>query len=169
MDRKITLQGVCTYLNSPTLIKKLRNYSVKPLVYFAPEFDKHPPPRYLQLANDFCCTLAVIIFTARKVMFLHLSDSLLVILFTGGGVTASGPGEGCLPSPLADPWADTPSPRQTPPGHSLGRYPPPPSRHPPWADTSRPVHAVIHTPHPVHAGIRSTSRRYASYWNVYLL
>ena len=37
------------------------------------------------------------------------------------------------------PWADTPSPRQTPP---------PPGQTPPWADTPHPVHAGIHTPLP---------------------
>ena len=57
-----------------------------------------------------------------------------------GGVSASVPG-----SLFATPWADTPPP--TPPG-----------RHP-WADT----------PVPVHAGIRSTSSRYASHWNAFLL
>ena len=67
------------------------------------------------------------------------------------------------------PRADTHTPVQTPPG---------PGRQPPWADTPWTVHAWIHTPpwamhagiHPclVHAGIRSTSRRYASHWNAFL-
>ena len=74
---------------------------------------------------------------------------------------------GCLPlvwwvsvTPQADPpgrpsWADPTG--QTPPG-----------RHPPWKDTPCPVHAGIHTPHPVNAGIWSTSRRYVSDWNAFL-
>ena len=52
---------------------------------------------------------------------------------------------------------------QTPPG----RHPPkqtPPGQTPPYS-----VHAGIHTlPCPVHAGIRSTSGRYASHWNAFL-
>ena len=82
-----------------------------------------------------------------------------------GGVSASGP-EGVSAS--ATPWADTP----------LGR-------HPSSADTpsgqtpSCPVDTRIHPPTQcmlgytpfctVHAGIRSTSGRYASYWNAFLL
>ena len=44
----------------------------------------------------------------------------------------------------------------------------------PWADTPLgqtppcPVHAGIHTPFSVHDAIRSTSDRYASYWNAFL-
>ena len=41
--------------------------------------------------------------------------------------------------------------------HTPGR--PPPGRHPPGQTP----------PYPVHAGIRSTSGRYASYWNAFLL
>ena len=77
-----------------------------------------------------------------KVMFLHLS----VILFTGG----------CLPLPL--PWSDTPMGRHP----LLGRHPP--GRHTPAKCMLgfTPLCAV-------HAGIRSTSGRYASYWNAFLL
>ena len=76
------------------------------------------------------------------------------------------------------PWASThPSGRYTPQGRytssrnsSSGRYTPrqvhpaPPGQVPPWQ-----VHpqACI-PPVPVHAGIRSTSRQYASYWNAFL-
>ena len=87
-----------------------------------------------------------------------------------GGVSASGPGEGYLPlvpwgvsatpsqtpSRQASPWADTP-----------GQTPPLPSAF--W-DT-HPLPSACwdaHTPCPVHAGIRSTSRRYASHWNAFL-
>ena len=79
-----------------------------------------------------------------KVMFLQLS----VILFTAGGV----------PAP---PWAGTPLLAGTPPGqvHPLGRYTSPGQVRPP----SR------YTPLAMHTGIRSTSGRYASYWNAFLL
>ena len=94
-------------------------------------------------------------------MFLQLS----VILFTGGG--------GWLPlvwgCVSATPWADTPHwadpPWQRPPPqdrHSLGRHPL--GLHP------LPVHVWIHTPPcALHAGMRSTSRRYASHFNAFLL
>ena len=66
---------------------------------------------------------------------------------------------GCLPHPLrADiPQADTPpvqTPQQTPPSQAdtLGQTPSP----------------MANTPRAVHAGIRSTSGRYASYWNAFL-
>ena len=90
------------------------------------------------------------------------------------------------PGPEADtPWADTPlgqpppgqtppqDQRQTPPGRTppcpgpetdtLQRQTPPLGRHPPWANTPR------QTPSAVHGGIRSTSGRYASHWNAFLL
>ena len=124
-----------------------------------------------------------------KVMFLHLS----VILFTGGCLphpwTDTPPGR----HPLGrhpqgrPPWADTPW-ADTRPGQTLalGRHPL--SRHPPWqtphwadtpwADTPQaytplgrhPTAQCMlrYTPHPVHAGIWSTSGRYASYWNAFL-
>ena len=69
------------------------------------------------------------------------------------------------------PWAGTP-PRQV---HPPGRYTPlagtpprqvqPPGRYP-WQ-----VHppGQVHPPTTVHAGIRSTSGRYASHWNAFLL
>ena len=96
-----------------------------------------------------------------KVIFLHLS----VILFTGGGTWAGTPWTG------TPPWAGTPPGRYTPwagtpPGqvHPPGRYTPwagtPPSRYTlPWAGTPPPA---------MHAGIRSTSGRYTSYWNAFL-
>ena len=89
-----------------------------------------------------------------KVMFLHLS----VILFTGG---SSPPlGRHSDPSP-----GQTPAPGKTPPGQT-----------PPWADIAREDTPPGQTttprqtpPSPVHTGTRSTSGRYASYWNVFLL
>ena len=102
-------------------------------------------------------------------MFLHLS----VILFTGGclprGYFAQGvgflprrdvcPGRGVCPGGgRHSSQADTP-PGQTP------RADPSPGRH-----LLCPVHAGIHLPPcTVHAGIQSTSGRYVSYWNAYLL
>ena len=79
-----------------------------------------------------------------KVRSLYLS----VILSTGGG----------LPPPGQTPqWADT----------TLGRQPP--EQTPPWADTPLPSACWdTHPPCPVHAGIQSTSGRYASYWNAFL-
>ena len=74
-----------------------------------------------------------------KVMFLHLS----VILFTGGGV---------YPSMQ---WGRHP-PDRHPPRQTT---PPPQGRHPrPWANTPLEYYAI-----------RSTSGRYSSYWNAYLL
>ena len=44
-----------------------------------------------------------------------------------------------------------------------------PCRQPPGQTLPCPMHAGIHTPpRAVHAGIRSTSGRYASYWNAFL-
>ena len=83
-----------------------------------------------------------------KVIFLHLS----VILFTGGGVLSQ-----CMlgyhppPGSRHPPWSRTP-PDQTPPGAD-----PPRSRHPPRADP----------PRESDSSIRSTSGRYASYWNAF--
>ena len=106
-----------------------------------------------------------------KIIFLHLS----VILFTGGST-----------------WAGTPwqvhclgryTPQQVPPRqvHPPGRYnppqqvQPPPGRYTPLAGTPLgrytprqvPPQAST-TPPKVHAGIRSTSGRYASHWNAFL-
>ena len=53
----------------------------------------------------------------------------------------------------------TPPRTDTPPGQT----PPPPGQTP-----HCPVHAGIHIPCPVNAGIRSTSGRYASHWNAFL-
>ena len=62
-------------------------------------------------------------------------------------------------------WADTPqADTPSPPSrhlHPLGRHPHL-GRHP------CPVHAGIHTPHLVHAGMQSTSGQYASHWNAFL-
>ena len=115
-----------------------------------------------------------IIITGRnevvaKVMFLHVC----VILFTGG---VSGQGE-----------------PPTPPGrenHHPTLIRPPGTRHPPEADTPHPGRETpprpaprgpdptprhqksTHPPHPppreAHSSIRSTSGRYASYWNAFL-
>ena len=90
------------------------------------------------------------IFTARKRIFLHLS----VILFTGGS---------SLPQCMLgySPGSRPPS-EQTPPGAD----PPPlrgdtPWESPPWEETTPPRSAC--------GEIRSTSGRYASYWNAILL
>ena len=95
-------------------------------------------------------------------MFLHLSFSHSVH-------------RGRYPPGQVTPWAGTP----------LGRYTPlegtPPGQVPPWAGTPPgQVHPLgrytpmqvppgAGTPHPaMHAWIRSTSGRYASYWNAFL-
>ena len=119
---------------------------------------------------------AITIITGRnevvaKVMFLHVC----VILFTGG---VSGQGE--------PPWSrhhPPPSPRQGEPPRS--RHPPgretpqeqtrpcsPPGPEPP---RSRHPHSRAgrtppgtHPPREAHSTIRSTSGRYASYWNAFL-
>ena len=64
--------------------------------------------------------------------------------------------------------------------HPPGRHPPPLGRYPqadtllPWADTPRQTPPSADTPQAdsrscaVHAGIQSTSGRYASYWNAFL-
>ena len=89
-----------------------------------------------------------------KVIFLHLC----VILFTGGVPGQVPPGRytpraGTRPGRYT-PWQVHPH-RQV---HPPGRYTPPRQVHP-WQ---------VHTPPTVHAGIRSTSGRYASYWNAFL-
>ena len=57
-------------------------------------------------------------------------------------------------------WAGTPPGRYTPrQAHPLGRYPP--AGTPPWAGTPPGSSACWE--------IQATSRRYASYWNVFLL
>ena len=126
--------------------------------------------------------------SSGNLMFLHLS----VILFTGRrcGRHPSGQTPPWTDTPPGrhpldihpqgrHPWADTP--RQTPPGHTF-----------PWADTPLGRHPLGQTPlptdplqadnppptlgrHPgntspcaVHAGIRSTSGLFASYWNAFL-
>ena len=73
-------------------------------------------------------------------MFLHMSVILSM------GVSATHP----LGRHLPHPWADTPTP--------LGRHTPHPC-----ADTPGQT-----PPGVVHAGIWSTSGRYASYWNAFL-
>ena len=113
------------------------------------------------------------------------------------GVCLSTRGGGCLPQcmlgyqttppgPGRPPdQADTPQTRQTPPRtrqtppRAPGRHPPGPGRHPPGprhplgpgrpppdqADTPRPGRP----PREADCSIRSTSGRYASYWNAFLL
>ena len=56
-------------------------------------------------------------------------------------------------------------------GEYLGRYPPPPARYTPLAGTPPGRYTApgqVHPPATVHAGIRSTSGRYASHWNAFL-
>ena len=116
-------------------------------------------PRYI-LLYEFCLQ--------GRLYAVDDSINLLQWLFT-----ACNEGQGVSATPLLDrhppgqtpllgrhrSWAHTPQ-ADTPPGQT------PPSRYPhpraatPWADTS---------PYAVHAGIRSTSGRYASYWNAYFL
>ena len=91
-----------------------------------------------------------------KVIFLHLS----VILFTGGVLPQCMLGYQHPPRPGRHPPRGDP-PEQTPPW--TRQTPPGPGRHPPGADTP-PDQAD-----PPHRGsIRSTSGRYASYWNAFL-
>ena len=96
------------------------------------------------------------IFTGRnevvaKVIFLHL----FVILFTGGVSSRENPPAGRTPPPGLDTpqtrplWDQTPQ-EQTPPWDQT----------PPRADTPPPE---------ADCSIRSTSGRYASYWNAFLL
>ena len=125
-----------------------------------------------------------------KVIFLHLS----VILFTGGVSTRENPpcqgeppGPGRPPQTRQTPWDQTPpGTRQTPPDQAD----PPGTRHPPrdqtppldQADPPRPGRPTG-TRHPPRTrppldqtdpppeadfSIRSTSGRYASYWNAFL-
>ena len=109
-------------------------------------------------------------------MFLHMS----VILFTGrGGSTWAGiPTWQVHPLDRYTPQAGTPLGRYTPPRrytpagtsptpgqvHPPGRYTPqegtPPARYSPPQQVHPPA---------MHAGIRSTSGQYASYWNAFLL
>ena len=84
--------------------------------------------------------------------FYHPQTKFAKVMFSQVSVCPQG---GCLPHCMLGyppgPEADTP----------LGRHPPgrhPPGRHPPGR----------HPPCTVHAGIRSTSRRYASHWNAFL-
>ena len=92
-------------------------------------------------------------------MFLHLSVSHSV--HGGGGSTpqdADCPGDKQTPLPDVDPlgWVDPPG-LADPPGCR-----PPGFGKPPWMQTPTP--GVGQTP----CRIRSTSGRYASYWNAYL-
>ena len=93
-----------------------------------------------------------------KVIFLHLS----VILFTGGGLPQhmlGHPLQSRHPQSRHPPWEQTP-PVPTPRSRHLPweQTPPSLSRHP-WADTPPPE---------ADSSIRSTSGRYASYWNAFL-
>ena len=118
-----------------------------------------------------------------KVIFLHLS----VILLTGGctwsgpgGCTWSGPG-GCTWSGPGGTWQtppgpDTPQDQTRSPPWDQTRYPPPGpdqvppgTRHPPGPDTPRSDTPLgPDPPGAADSGIRSTSGRYASYWNAFL-
>ena len=114
-----------------------------------------------------------------KVMFLHLS----VILFTPQADTP--PGQTPLlgrQSPLSQappwadtnqadtPWAETP-PRQTPPGKTHTTRQAPPWADTPYADTPRKTLPWADTPKqtPPPRANGHCSRRYASYWNAFLL
>ena len=120
------------------------------------------------------CKVVIALITGRnevvaKVIFLHL----FVILFTGGVCLSAcwdTPRSRHLPRP-DPPGADPPSPEQTPPPHSR----PPWSRPPPWTrppQTRPPPEQTPpgsrHTPRESDSSIRSTSGRYASYWNAFL-
>ena len=92
------------------------------------------------------------IFTARQRSLRRLCfyTCLSVILFTGRGV----PGQ--VPSPH---WGQVHPPGRYPlAGTPPGRYTLPPQIHPPGGTP----------PATVHAGIWSTSGRYASHWNAFL-
>ena len=122
---------------------------------------------------------AILIITGRnevvaKVIFLHL----FVILFTGGGgggipqgTEADPPDQAHHPTPqtrhITPPGHDTPPP---PPGPDT---PPPPGPGAPRPDTPQARPPRTRPPPPpreADSGIRSsTSGRYASYWNAFLL
>ena len=91
-----------------------------------------------------------------KVIFLHLS----VTLFTGEGkyLGRYPPPRAGTPPGRYTPWAGTPHWAGTPPP---GQVPPSQLYTPPLPRQVPPLPAM-------HAGIRSTSRLYASYWNVFL-
>ena len=112
-----------------------------------------------------------------KVIFLHLS----VILFTGWGSASVHTGMPTPPGP-DPPGADTPpdhTPRTTPPGadtppdqYSPGPHrpePPPWDQTPPGPDPPGPDPPGPDPPWEADSGIQSTSGRYASYWNAFLL
>ena len=119
-----------------------------------------------------------------KVIFLHLS----VVLFTGGACLRQTPlWEQTPPQeqnpPEQTPLGQTPPRSDTPPGqtppqvrHPLSRHPP--KQTPPWEQTpglSTPSPGTKYTPPGLStpapegdSGIRSTSGRYASFWNAFL-
>ena len=82
-----------------------------------------------------------------KVIFLHPS----VILFTGGSTLAGTPLAGTPPKHV----------------HTPLRQVPPAGTHPTWQVPPAGTPSLAGTPPAVHAGIRSTSGRYASYWNAF--
>ena len=93
----------------------------------------------------------------------------------GGSVCHTPPGSQPPILGKHPPWADIP-PRQTPPSADtpLGRHPP--QQTPPlpsallrYTPPLLPSVGLDTPPCTVHAGIRSTSRWYASYWNAFLL
>ena len=93
-----------------------------------------------------------------KVIFLHLS----VILFTGGVSTRENPP--CQKEPprtsQTPPGADTTPPAQTDLPTPGSRHPPRSRHHPPPGPGRPPPEADF--------SLRSTSGRYASYWNAFL-
>ena len=123
------------------------------------------------LEHYICSVLATYLPPANevwgKLMFLHLC----VILFTGG--SAQPPWMQTPSQSKYFPWLDRPPPDADPPG--VGQTPPldadpapglgrPPSMQPrPRVGKTPPPRGLGRPPQP----IRSTSGRYASYWNAY--
>ena len=101
-----------------------------------------------------------------KVMFLHIS----VILSTGGCIKACTGADtplGQTPPGQIPPWADTPR-GQTPPGQITPSADTPPGQTHPLGSNPPGQTSGQTAPCPVHAGIWSTSRRFAPYWNAFL-
>ena len=116
------------------------------------------------------CRNSVLVFTARKRSLGQGNIFAPVCHSVHGGSTLAGTSS---PSRYTPHW----------PVHPLGRYTPwqehPPGKVPPGRYTPRRYTPLGSTPpgryhplrqvhSPVHAGIRSTSGRYASYWNAFL-
>ena len=110
------------------------------------------PSEQLKTAgSNFCIYLPPANEVWGKVVFLHL----FVILFTEGG--SASVHAGIPPRDQAPPGTDTPSGAAT-----LTQEQTPPTRHPPPEQTHTPRSKACWE-------IRSTSGRYASYWNAILL